>query len=75
MRVAGGGDVQIGDFVRVLSRAVNDGPPVGAVLPVLEIKSSSVYIPWDRGPSGRYGKMPANIEKVCDADTMMDEGL
>ena len=75
MKVRGGEDVQVGDFIRILARAVNDGPPVGAVLPVLKIATGSIYVPWVRNESGMYGKMPMNIERVGDADTIMDLGL
>ena len=73
IKVCGNQYVSVGDHVRVIRRPA-EGPPVGAVLPILCIQYGLVRVPWASSSAG-YGKMPESLERAYDADYEMDEGL
>ena len=73
IKVCGNQYVSVGDHVRVIRRPA-EGPPVGAVLPVLRIQHGLIRLPWPPSSAG-YGKMPESVERAYDADYEMDEGL
>lgn len=77
VQVSGGGWVTVGDYVRIANRLhINDhGPAIGLVCRVLSVQPDTVLVEWPAGRNGYYAKLLRNVEKVCDADSFIDEGL